>query len=76
MNIILIQACFSMLLDGQNLEKTMSIACSQGGDRAYRTYWKRGEYYEEQIEEGEGFQPLAPLLKKQIGAFIKGVVYE
>ena len=54
----------------------MSIACSQGGDRAYRTYWKRGEYYEEHIEEGEGLQPLAPLLKKQIGAFIKGVVYE
>ena len=38
--------------------------CSKGGDRAYRTYWKRGKYYEEQIEESEDFRSLESLLKK------------
>ena len=40
------------------------ILASVKGRKAYRVYWKNGEYREEQLLPSKLFKPLAPLLAK------------
>jgi dipeptidase E len=40
------------------------ILTSAPNAKAYRTYWKKGEYHKEEIPSMKGFLPLANLLKK------------
>lgn len=40
------------------------IITSKDGPSAWKVYWKRGEYFEERIEQKDTFSPLDGLLKK------------
>lgn len=57
--IALDECCAIEVVDGK-----YRILSSMKGSRAYRVYWKNGEFKEEPIDEIEEFRPLAPLLAK------------
>ena len=40
------------------------VLASIEGRKAYRVFWKNGEYIEEELVPSKQFQPLGPLLKK------------
>jgi dipeptidase E len=46
------------------LGDTYRVLASVRGRKAYRVYWKGGEYIEEPLVQSRGFRPLGPLLSR------------
>ena len=45
-------------------DDTYRVLASIKGRKAYRVFWKDGEYVEEQLAPSKRFRPLGPLLAK------------
>ena len=58
--IALDECCAIHVLNGK-----YRILSSIKGRKAYRVYWKKSRFIEEEIPQSQAFQPLAPLLEKK-----------